>query len=352
MSTRRIDIYNHVSPRAYANLVAEMSPGASGILKRINTIPMLSDMEARVRMMDGWPGYQQVLTIANPPVETLVGPTESPILARLGNEELKKIADGRPDKFPAWVASLPLNNIDASMEEMDRSIAEGAKGIQVFTNVAGKPLDRPEFYPIFERATLHHKVPIWMHPARDQSRADYVDEDMSMYEIWQVLGWPYESSVAMSRMVFSGLFDKLPSLRLITHHLGAMIPFFEGRVGPLWDQFGTRTIGEAGERYVSILQELKAKGRRPIDYFRMFYGDTAVGGAAGPIRCGLDFFGADHTLFATDCPMDPEGGPMFIRETIKTIDGLEMSDADRHKVYCGNALCMLGMDDPGPAHDH
>ena len=350
MSARKIDIYNHVTPRPYAELMAEMSPGASGMLKRNASIPMLSDMDARVRMMDQWPGYQQVLSIANPPVESMVGPADAPALVKLGNDELKKICDARPDKFPAWVASLPLNNVDASLEEMDRAIAQGARGVQVFTNIAGRALDNPEFFPIFQRATEHHKVPIWMHPARDAKRADYLDEDVSQYEIWQVLGWPYESSVAMARMVFSGLFDKLPDLRIITHHLGAMIPYFEGRVGPLWDQIGTRTVGEAGERYKNILGEMKAKGRRPVDYFKMFYNDTAVGGSASAIGCGLDFFGADHVLFASDCPFDPEGGPMFIRETIKALDAMPMPAADRHKIYCGNALCMLGLEDHG--HDH
>jgi predicted TIM-barrel fold metal-dependent hydrolase len=348
VAERKIDIYNHVTPRAYADLLREMAPAASGMLKRVSEIPMLYDMDARVRMMDRWPGYQQVLTIANPPVESLVGPDDSPALVRLGNDELKAICDARPDKFPAWVASLPLNNVDASLEEMDRAIALGARGVQVFTNIAGRALDNPEFYPIFERATLRHKVPIWMHPARDARRADYVDEDVSQYEIWQVLGWPYETSVAMARMVFSGLFDKLPTLRVVTHHLGAMIPYFEGRVGPLWDQIGTRTVGEAGERYKAIKAEMAAKGRRPVDYFRMFHNDTAVGGSASAIRCGLDFFGVEKVLFASDCPFDPEGGPMFIRETIKAIDGLGLSQADRHSLYCGNALCLLGME----PHDH
>jgi predicted TIM-barrel fold metal-dependent hydrolase len=351
MTTRKIDVYNHVSPQAYGDLLQEMVPGLSGMMKRIRSIPMMYDMEGRARMMDQWPGYQQVLTIAAPPVETVVGPSESPILARAGNAEMKKICETRPDKFPAWVAGLPMNNVDASLEEMDRSVAEGARGVQIFTNVAGRALDNPEFYPIFERATLHHKIPIWMHPTRGQERADYVDEDISMYEIWQVLGWPYETSVAMSRMVFSGLFDKLPELRLITHHLGAMIPYFEGRVGPLWDQFGSRTAGERGEAYVRILDEMNSKGRRPIDYFRMFYNDTAIGGSAATIRRGLEFFGADRVLFATDCPLDPEGGPMFIRETIKAIDSLDLPAADRHKIYCGNALCMLGMDDHEHGHD-
>ena len=171
--------------------------------------------------------------------------------------------------------------------------------------------------------------------------ADYPGEAKSKYEIWQVLGWPYETSVAMARIVFSGMFDRLPEMMIITHHLGAMIPYFEGRVGPLWDQLGTRT---SDEDYSGILAGMKAKGRRPIDYFRLFYNDTAVGGARSAIRCGLDFFGADRVLFATDCPFDPEGGPMFIRETIAAVDGLTLAEDERSAIYSRNALRMLKME--------
>ena len=179
-----------------------------------------------------------------------------------------------------------------------------------------------------------------MHPARDARTADYPGEATSKYEIWQVLGWPYETSVAMARLVFSGLFDKLPAVRIVTHHLGAMIPYFEGRVGPLWDQLGTRT---SDEDYSGIVAAMQAKGRRPIDYFRLFYNDTAVGGSCSAIRCGLDFFGAERVLFATDCPFDPEGGPMFIRETIAALDRLELPDRERDLVYFRNALALVGL---------
>jgi hypothetical protein len=124
------------------------------------------------------------------------------------------------------------------------------------------------------------------------------------------------------------MFDRLPEMTIITHHLGAMIPYFEGRVGPLWDQLGTRT---SDEDYSGILAGMRAKGHRPIDYFRLFYNDTAVGGASSAIRCGLDFFGAGRVLFGTDCPFDPEGGPMFIRETIAAIDGLTLTLESRRR---------------------
>ena len=109
--------------------------------------------------------------------------------------------------------------------------------------------------------------------ARPGTRPDYVGEDKSKYEIWQVLGWPYETSVAMARMVFSGFYEKLPDLRLITHHCGAMIPFFAGRAETLWAQLGSRT---AGENYEEILKRM---AKKPIEYFKMFYADTVLGGA-------------------------------------------------------------------------
>lgn len=337
MSSRKIDIFNHVMPSAVAEHLRNLGSAEAGMAKRLTAIPMLYDIEARIRMMDQWPGYEQVLTIAGP-IEMMTGGGDGRALARLANDELKKICDGRPDKFPAWVASLPMNDVDGSLEEMDRAMARGASGIQIFTNVRGMPLDDPSLFPIFERATTHHRVPIWMHPSRNASFADYATETKSKYEIWQVLGWPYETSVAMARMVFSGLFDRLPELRLITHHLGAMIPFFEGRVGPLWDQLGTRT---ADEDYSGILSAMKAKGRRPIDYFRMFYNDTSIGGSRSAIRCGLDFFGYERVLFGTDCPFDPEGGPQFIRETIAVLDDMDLSPIERDAIYFGNALAML-----------
>src|SRR5207342_2630304 len=106
------------------------------------------------------------------------------------------------------------------------------------------------------------------------------------------------------------------------------------------DQFGSRT---SDEDYAGLLKRMK---KRPLDFFRMFYGDTSVNGSKSATRCGLDFFGPDHVLFGTDCPFDPEGGPLFIREIIKTIDSLKLKEGDLRKVYFGNALRMLKLEMP------
>jgi aminocarboxymuconate-semialdehyde decarboxylase len=219
---------------------------------------------------------------------------------------------------------------------MDRAIVRlGARGVQILTSVNGRPLDEPEFFPVFERVTRKHDLPIWMHPARPATRADYVNEPKSRYEIWQVLGWPFETSVAMARIVFSGLFERLPGMRIVTHHCGGMIPYFAGRAETLWAQLGSRT---ADENYEELLKRMT---KQPIEYFRMFYGDTVLGGSASALRCGLDFFGADRVVFASDCPFDPEGGPMYIREGIRSIEDLKLSAATRRKIYSDNALKLL-----------
>jgi predicted TIM-barrel fold metal-dependent hydrolase len=335
---RKIDIYNHVVPPAYLELIKQHSRDA-GIVKRMTNLRMLWDLEARVEMLKAFPEVQQVLTLGLPPPESLGGPEASPAFARTANEGMAAAVERWPNTFPAFVAALPMNNVGAALEEMDRAITQqGARGIQVTTNILGRPLDHPDFFPIFERATQHHKVPVWMHPFRPASQPDYASEKKSEYEIWQVLGWPYETSVAMARMVFSGLLQKLPELRLITHHCGAMIPYFGGRAETLWAQLGSRS---ADANYEDVLKRM---AKKPIEYFKMFYADTVLGGSDSALRCGLDFFGADKVVFASDCPFDPEGGPMFIREGIRSIEALNIPDADKQKILLLNALKLLGME--------
>jgi aminocarboxymuconate-semialdehyde decarboxylase len=337
MKSTKIDIYNHVMPLAYLELVKKHGK-EPGMIKRMSNLRMLWDMPARVQMLEQFPEVQQIISLAVPSPEMLGGPELSPEFARVANEGMAEICRQWPEKFPGFVASLPMNNPAAALLEMDHAIDQlGAKGVQILTNVNGRALDEPEVFPIFERITLHHQKPVWMHPTRPSTKPDYVQEDKSKYEIWQVLGWPFETSVAMSRMVFSGLLEKLPTLRLITHHCGGMLPYFSGRADTLWAQLGSRSA-DGSEADV-----LKSLSRKPIDYFKMFYGDTVLGGSSSALRCGLDFFGPDHVVFASDCPFDPEEGPMFIREGIRSVEDLDLHEQDARKIYFGNAAKLLGL---------
>lgn len=330
----RLDIYTHLFPMRYFERMQELVAD-KGSIKRWLNIRMLWDVEARLRMIDGFGDYQQVLTNSMPPIEVVGGPELSPELARLANDGFAELCAKWPDHFPTFIASLPMNNPEAAVAEIDRAVGQlGARGVQIFSNVNGRPLDAPELFPIFERMA-HHDLPIWLHPTRGPGFSDYKALSKSKYEIWWTFGWPYETSAAMAHIVFSRMFDKLPDLKIITHHMGAMIPFFEGRVGSGWDQLGSRTDDED---YASLLASMK---KRPLDYFKMFYADTALFGSLSGTKCGLDFFGANRCLFASDCPFDPEGGTMYIRETIRVLDRLEVSEADRKRIYADNARALL-----------
>src|SRR6266581_2506102 len=163
----KLDIFPHIFPQAFferVKAIAGESPSLAAQIKRWLHIPVLWDLEARLRMMERFPGYKQILTLSLPAIEFLAPHDQSPELARLANDGMAEIVARHPDYFPAFVASLPMNNVPEALREMDRAIGKlGAKGIQIFTNVNGRPLDAPEFYPIFERMAKHHELPIWVH---------------------------------------------------------------------------------------------------------------------------------------------------------------------------------------------
>ena len=329
----KIDAFTHIFPKAYWERMLRVLPDGRDMHKRVRAIPSIVELDARFRIMDGFGGdYRQVLTLGSPPIEAFP-PGETVHLARAANDGMAELVQRYPERFPGFAASLPMNDIDAAVEEARRAIDQlGALGVQVFTNIAGRPLYTKQTLPLFD-LMARYDLPVWMHPARGADFADYRGEPKSHYEIWWTFGWPYETSVAMAHMVFGGLFDRHPGFKLITHHMGGMVPYFAGRVGPGWDQLGKRT---SDEDYGPLLKSFLSKGKRPIDYFRNFYADTALFGALEATKCGLDFFGVEKTLFASDAPFDPEGGRMYIRETLRIVERLDLSAAQREAVYEGN----------------
>lgn len=333
----KIDVFNHVFPKPFFERLQAVTIN-KGAIKRWLHIPFLHDTDVRFRMLDEFGDeYRQILSLSAPPIESINPDRQTTLdLARLANDSMAELVRVYPARFPGFIASLPLNHPDESVAELERAVTQlDALGVQVFSNVNGLPLDDERFATLFVTAD-RLGIPVLLHPARGAQTPDYPGESKSKYEIWWTFGWPYETSAAMQRLVFSGLFDRLPNLKIVAHHLGAMIPYFEGRIGYGLDQFGART---ADEDYAGLLKTMR---QRPYDYFKMFWGDTAVFGSAAATKCGLEFFGIDQVVFASDSPFDPEGGSLYIRETIKVIDALPITPADRHKIYQGNAERLFG----------
>ena len=235
------------------------------------------------------------------------------------------------------MAQVSLAAKDAGVAEAKRAVKElGALGVQIYTNVNGKPLDRPEYLPFWDKMS-ELGIPVWMHPARGAEMPDYLTEDKSLYEIWWTFGWSYETATAMMRLVYSKIMDNHPDLKLITHHFGGIVPMLEGRIGPGNDVMGSRT---SDQDYVSLRKGLK---KRVLDYFKQdFWADTAVFTAEPATKAGLEFFPRDKIVFASDCPYDPEGGTMYPRETLRILESLDLSKTDRDKIYFKNLEAVTG----------
>src|SRR5262249_43051958 len=168
------------------------------------------------------------------------------------------------DHFPGWVAQVSLAASDAGVAEAERALKNGALGVQIYTNVAGKPIDRPEYRPFWKKMN-ELGAPIWIHPARGSDTPDYrAVEDKSLYEIWWTIGWSYETAAAMLRLVYSKIMDTHPNLKIITHHFAGIVPMLEGRIGPGWDGLGSRT---SAEDYAALR---KSRNKSPPDHFNQY----------------------------------------------------------------------------------
>src|SRR5260370_5344431 len=163
---QKIDVFPHILPPRYFEGMAAVAPAGMALQKRMSGIPVLVDVDRRFRIMDRYEGYVQVLTLASPPIEIIGGPDVSLDLARLANDEMAALVERHPDRFPSFVASLPMNNPDAALHEIDRALDTlGATGVQMVSNVAGRPLDPPEYRPPCAPMAAGH-LPTWLHPAR------------------------------------------------------------------------------------------------------------------------------------------------------------------------------------------
>jgi len=326
----KIDIFCHIIPRKYKEALYRISPGDFYLKDSMEATPTLFDLEKRFRIMDEYKGLTQVLTLASPPVETIAKPEKAAELSKLANDEMAELVGKYPDRFLTAVACLPMNNMDAALKEADRAINElKFRGIQVYTPMNDKPLDLPEFLPLYQKMA-GYDLPIWIHPMRTMDYPDYRSEDQSMHRLFCVFGWPYETTAAMNRLVFSGVLEQFPGIKFITHHCGGMVPFFEQRIVGHFDLMEKR-----GKGYRHILT------KAPIDYFKMFYNDTAVYGNTAALMCGYALFGPDHLLFGTDMPYDSELGHRYTRDTITSIEQMQIPALEKKKIFGENARKLL-----------
>ena len=304
----KIDIFSHIMTPEYTKRFADINPN---IKKRVEYYtPAVVDLSVRENLMHRYPDVLQVLTMANIPLEKWCPDDKAVELAHIGNEELAELVLKRPDLFYGAVASLPLHDLDAAMKELDHAILDlGLFGIQLQTRIGDDWLADPKYRPILARMAELNK-PIWIHPDNNNK----IDMDIGMFS------WPFETTHCMLRLVESGIFNEFPNIKFITHHAGAMVPFFKERI-----------------KYVMSLVPQPFPDIH--EHFKNFYVDTAIYGNTDALMCAYNYYGADHIFFGTDAPLGPRWG--MVEDTIASVERMNIPQEDKEKILKYNAVDLF-----------
>ncbi len=269
--------------------------------------PHYMDVQVKLAAMDASGIAMTALSINDPGPEWFGA--AGPSVAEMLNDFIAGIVAAHPTRF-FGLCVLPLQDMRASLAELDRSVEKlGMKGILLYTNLAGRFPDEPEFRPLFARA-VELDVPILLHPSKPVTT-----ELVKAYEMTSSLGNMFDNTIALTRIIMSGLLDEFPTLRLVCPHLGGTLPYIVGRL-----DHQTQVL-KRGPTYLT---------RSPSEYLKGIWLDV-VSPLPLAIKFAHDFMGADRLLFSSDHPWVE---PAVIVESV-TAAGL--SADDQEKIFSGNA---------------
>lgn len=330
-----IDIHNHAYTKPWLDYLAqrveepnfEWTGPTSGVAKVDGVIaghvdrPGDFDMAARVEDLDRAGIDVQVLSHTCPGVAE-VSVTESIEWSRRINDTFAETCQKWPGRF-YFLATLPPKNIEEALKEIDRAYSElDAKGIQMYSNIDGVLCSAPEFHPIFEKAA-EYGLPVKIHPAfRPLTAAAMKAANLPL----QLYGFTLDTTMALTTMLYGGLFEKFPTLKVIHAHLGGMVPYMIGRADTAfkryskeWDFQGEQLPSEAYKEHVYI------------DTLSMH---------VPAIRCAFEYMGIDRLLFGTDYPHRASG---TVEENLTILDEVGFSEEEKEKVFSRNAVKLFDL---------
>ena len=324
-----VDIYTHIFPERFFQELERGSPKLGNMGKRLRSVRKLFDLDMRFRDMDEiGADYRQIISLPNPPLEDIAEGAVANNLAKVANDSMAELVAQHPKRFPAFAAAVNMNDVDFSIREAERAIKMGARGVQTFTNITGHPLDEPRFRPFFN-AMAAHDLPIWIHPARTSAIADYASEERSRFEMWWCFGWPYETTVAMCRLVFDGVYDRHPKLKFC---------LAESAIG--WIPF---VVQEMDYRYKRQFERRKAAEiplkNMPSEIFKRQVWATYQTDFVGLHL--VDFFGDGHIMWGSDYPHPDSTWPFS--DEIVAKDSAHLPENMKRKVYRENAAALYGL---------
>ncbi|MFW5918028.1 MAG: amidohydrolase family protein [Haloferacaceae archaeon] len=309
-----VDAFAHVLPEPFLERMRTAHPSEE--LAAMDD-DRFWDVERRLADMDAAGIDRQVLTLARASLWRGLDAAEALALVRAANDAVAAYAE-QSDRFLA-VGTLPFLTGEY-LDELDRCVRDlGMAGVQVFSNVEGRPLDDPGHAPFFERVD-RRGVPLWLHPQLHEWH-----EWDSQHMLHKIFGWPFDTALALGRLACNGVLER-HDLDVIAHHAGGMVPHFDERFADMYE--GVLDSPEVFPYEAADLPE------PPLSYLREIHGDTVLCGSTHATKCAYDFYG-EGMVFATDYPFGPAGGRRWPRTTVQAVEGIGLARPARERIYAG-----------------
>jgi aminocarboxymuconate-semialdehyde decarboxylase len=325
--TVKFDLHTHFYTREYFQQIRELpsefsfdqSPSGQTIItfrgaRFFGVTPAMTDVAKRIEDMDRVGIDVEVVSLSTPNV-FFADSQSQPSVARMVNDAYAELISNYPKRFKGF-ASIPMDAPNAALLELHRAIDElKLNGVILLSNIGGKALTSPEYRPFFEEANrinlcifLHPMLPLNSEPFRE-------------YVLGPIVGFPFDTTLAVARMCYDGMFEEFPNIRWVIGHLGGAVPYLMERMDN-----GFRDFAECRQKIDKL----------PSVYLKQLYYDT-VSFSPYTLRMAFDMVSADHMVMGSDYPHLLGS----IDRAVSSIEGLEISDHQKEQIFARSALSIL-----------
>ena len=328
MSSPVVDVHTHVLTEAWFDLlkrhgaprytVKEVRGGLRAIhldgAPFMTPVPAMFDYDLRLETMNEHGVDVGVVSLTCP--NCYWGPPEVSLqAARIMNDDMAAARTAHPDRL-RWFASLPWQHEALALAELERACGAGASGVMVLANIGGQPLTDPAFAAIW-RAIDARALPVLVHPTAPPGVAEM---DMSRFQLTASIGFTFDTTLAVSRMIYDGFFDTYRSVKIIASHGGGALPYLIARMDQCFDN------SPACREKIAV---------RPSEYMSRIFADAVVFSSEALNLC-VNAFGADNVLYGSDYPHTIGDMPGCLKRVN------DLPGATRDKVRGGNARRVFG----------
>lgn len=325
--TLKFDLHTHFYTQDYFERIRDLpsefsfaqSPTGQTIItlrgaRFFGVTPAMTDVGKRIEDMDRVGIDVEVVSLSTPNV-FFAEAKHQPDVARLMNDAYADLVSSHPTRFKGF-ASIPMDAPEAALRELHRALDDlQLNGVVLLSNIGGKPLTSPEYHPFFEEAN-RMGLCIFLHPMIPQS-----SEAFREFVLGPIVGFPFDTTLAVARMCYSGMFEEFPNIRWIIGHLGGAVPYLMERMDN-----GYRDFAECREKIDKL----------PSVYLKQLYYDT-VSFSPYTLKMVRDMMGADHMVMGSDYPHLLGS----IDRAVSTIEGLQITEQEKEEIFSGNALSIL-----------